>query len=36
MLSEYEEIEKFAKKAYNEKISPSKIEIQTVLHEKRP
>jgi len=35
MLKEYEEIEKFVNKAYNEKINPSKAEIQAVLLDKR-
>jgi len=35
MLKEYEEIEKFVNKAYNEKINPSKAEIQAVLMDKR-
>jgi len=35
MLKEYEEVEKFVNKAYNEKINPSKAEIQAVLLDKR-
>jgi len=36
MLKEYEDIENFAKKAYNERVNPSKAEIQAVLLDKRP
>jgi len=36
MVKEYDDIENFAKKAYNERINPSKAEIQAVLLDKRP